>query len=152
MTLRGSCHCGNVSFELETSTAAAELPLRTCQCSFCRRHGARNTSDPAGRLTVVVADPAALSRYRFGLGITEFLVCGTCGIYVVATMVDGERLLATVNVNTMDDAAAFDRPPTPRHYDAESADVRLARRREAWTPAAVVVRGASGGTRGHDPK
>lgn len=140
MTLRGGCHCGNVKVELETSVAATELPLRTCQCTFCRRHGSRNTSDPAGRLTVFVADAAALTRYRFGLGITEFLLCGRCGIYVVATMDDGGRLLATVNVNALDDAAAFERPPTPRHYDGESAELRLARRREAWTPAEIVQR------------
>jgi hypothetical protein len=73
-TLRGECHCGNVAVTLDTAVDPGALPLRACQCSFCRRHGARVTTDPAGLLKISVRDPAILLRYRFGLGITDFLV------------------------------------------------------------------------------
>ena len=62
MTLQGSCHCGNLQVDFETEVALAALPLRACQCSFCRKLGVRATSDPAGRLRFQVREPALLSR------------------------------------------------------------------------------------------
>ena len=43
-TLTGGCHCGNMRVAFETSLDPRNLPLRGCQCSFCRRHGAVATS------------------------------------------------------------------------------------------------------------
>jgi len=60
--LRGGCHCGNLKVALETSLDPSVLQLRACQCSFCRRHGAVTTSDPAGRLLVEVGQPELLVR------------------------------------------------------------------------------------------
>ena len=86
----GSCHCGNLKLEFETMLEPAALPLRACQCSFCRRHVALSTSDPAGSVRVSVADASLLQRYRFGLGITDFLICRRCGVYLMAIMeIDG---------------------------------------------------------------
>ena len=39
MILRGACHCGQVEVAFETAMSVADLPLRACGCSFCRRHG-----------------------------------------------------------------------------------------------------------------
>src|SRR5437867_2205264 len=90
--LMGRCHCGNLALELESSLAAEELPLRACQCTFCRGHGAMSTSAPAGVLTVSARDAGGVVRYRFGLGITDFLICGRCGIFVAAFMeIDGRE-------------------------------------------------------------
>ena len=47
--LTGHCHCGNLELALETSVRPEELSLRADTCSFCRKHGARTTSDPSGR-------------------------------------------------------------------------------------------------------
>jgi hypothetical protein len=38
-TLNGSCHCGAVHVQLDPGKPVAELALRACQCSFCRRQG-----------------------------------------------------------------------------------------------------------------
>ena len=35
--LAGHCHCGAIRTILDSPHAPAELPLRACQCSFCRR-------------------------------------------------------------------------------------------------------------------
>src|SRR5438552_5931344 len=86
--LTGRGHCGNVELALETSVRPEELALRADTCSFCRRHGARTTSDPSGRIVITVHDPEQLLRYRFGLRTADFLVCGRCGIYVAAVMKD----------------------------------------------------------------
>src|SRR5919197_1382297 len=97
--LGGSCHCGNVRVLLRTTRLPASLALRACQCSFCARHGARTTSDPHAELEIHVADPSLLSRYRFGLRLSEFLVCSRCGVYVAAVITESGQHLATLNAN-----------------------------------------------------
>ena len=42
--LHGQCHCGAVRVEIE-GVEAADLPLRACQCGFCRRHRALGQDD-----------------------------------------------------------------------------------------------------------
>ena len=136
--LTGRCHCGNLELSLETSVRPEELSLRACTCSFCRRHGARTTSDPSGRVVITVHHPDELLRYRFGLETADFLVCTRCGIYVAAVMEEGSGSYATVNVNTLDAVDRFTRPATPVTYEGESAAERSARRKARWTPAVIV--------------
>jgi hypothetical protein len=131
----GGCHCGNLRYTLGTSLALAQLPLRACQCSFCRHHGARSTSDPAGRVRFEVRDPAQLTRYRFALRTADFLICARCGIYVGATLREDAGQWAIVNANTLDEAAQLTQQPQPMDYDGEDAASRQARRRARWSPA-----------------
>jgi hypothetical protein len=130
----GGCHCGNLRYTFETKLALAALPLRGCQCSFCRHHGARSTSDPDGRIRFEVRDPQQLTRYRFGLKTADFLICGKCGIYVGASMHEGARAWAIINANTLDEVAQLTQEPAPMDYDGEDTARRLARRRQRWSP------------------
>jgi hypothetical protein len=136
--LRGACHCGNLKVALETDVDPAALQLRACQCSFCRRHGAVTTSDPAGRLRIDVEHPELLLRYRFALGITDFLICRTCGVYVAAIMEANGGSLGVVNVNVLDDREPFARPSAPTQYGTETVDDREARRGKVWTPCSLT--------------
>jgi len=52
-------------------------------------------------------------RYRFGLGITDFLLCRKCGVYVAAVMTTAEGALGVLNVNVLDDRTPFARPAEP---------------------------------------
>jgi len=131
----GGCHCGNLRYALETQLALTQLPLRTCQCSFCRHHGARSTSDPAGRIRFEVQDAAQLTRYRFGLRTADFLICARCGIYVGALMQADGAQWAIVNANTLDEAAQLTQQPQPMDYDGEDELARRSRRRARWSPA-----------------
>jgi hypothetical protein len=133
-TLRGGCHCGNIRVVLETALDPHALPIRACQCSFCRRHGGITTSDPAGRLVIEFGQPEHLHKYRFALGITDFLLCRGCGVYLAAVMESEGRSLGVLNVNVLDDHAPFARPPTPMEYGAESVEDREGRRAKAWMP------------------
>ncbi|HEY3645163.1 MAG TPA: aldehyde-activating protein [Gammaproteobacteria bacterium] len=134
----GSCHCANLRFEFETELAPEALPLRACQCSFCRRQGALSTSDPRGRIRLEVAEPEQLQRYRFGLGITDFLVCRRCGVYLLAMMdIDGEPY-AVLNANALECRAAMTGAISPMEYAGEDQAARLARRKQRWTPVAAV--------------
>lgn len=136
MILGGGCHCGAIAVEFETSRAPEALPVRECQCGFCRRHAALNTVDPEGRVRIGAA-PGALSRYRFALGTADFLFCARCGVYIGCTLDDA---FATLNVRVLDDAARFTQAASPKVWDGERADERRARRRATWTPASVDER------------
>jgi hypothetical protein len=132
-TLHGSCHCGQLKLRFESTKEPEQLAVRVCQCTFCLRHGARCTSDPAGKITVDIGEPGVTSRYRFGLKSADFLICGRCGVFIGAFM----DALAVLNLNALDERARFVQPAQPMDYDGESLEERLARRRERWTPAEV---------------
>lgn len=139
----GQCHCGNVEVTFETGLRAEELPVRACACSFCRSHGARTTSDPNGRAKITIHDSRQLIRYRFGLKTADFLVCGTCGVYVGAVMQAGEKAYATVNINAFDALESFTQEPVAVTYERETEAERKARRERNWTPV-VSFRVGSG--------
>jgi hypothetical protein len=138
-TLTGACHCGALHLTFETPTPLATLPLRACACSFCRKHGVRTTSDPAGAVTFKIDDPGLLRRYRFGTRTTDTLICRNCGIYLAAVTAIEDALYAVINVNALDDQSAFERPAEIMNYDGESAGQRQARRQAKWTPATLDV-------------
>jgi hypothetical protein len=133
------CHCGNIELTYSTALPPSELPVRSCQCTFCRRHRARTSTDPAGRVGVRIHDEGRLSRYQFGLRLAEMLVCATCGCYAGALYRSGENLFAVVNLNLIDDPELNERTGKPVSYDGESAAERGARRERLWTPAAMVA-------------
>jgi len=133
----GGCHCGNITVEFDTHLALDELPLRADQCSFCRKHSARTTTDPKGRLRIIVRDSRLLLRYRFGLNTADFLACGRCGIYVAAVLTADGWSYATLNVNTLDHAEGLTQEARAVSYDFENSLQRRERRIENWTPAVV---------------
>jgi hypothetical protein len=110
----GHCNCGNLSFIFEASAGLEALGIRACQCNFCRAHNARATSDPNGAIHFSVREPELLARYRMGHGITDFLICARCGIYVAAVMDDASAQLMTVNANAFTPGPPRDLPVTPR--------------------------------------
>jgi hypothetical protein len=131
MEYLGSCHCAALGFAFSTQREPAHWPVRACQCRFCRSHGARTTSDPAGSLALLAKGAGQLVRYRFGLGTAEFWICGRCGVYVGAVTSDGR--FGLVNLN-----ALVEPIPLPdvqsMSYDGETSDQRIARRAQRWTP------------------
>lgn len=135
--LSGHCHCGAIRVELTTALPVDDLPLRACQCSFCRRHGALTTSDPNGCLHIKAA-PGSANRYRFGLEITDFLLCAECGVYVAAIMETDGRLTAVLNVPGVDLPGFGGRAAIPMNYDDETPDERVVRRAGRWMPAVFV--------------
>jgi hypothetical protein len=138
MLLTGRCHCGNLSLEFETAIPLGALPLRACQCSFCRTHGVLSTSDPEGRVSVRAEDGSQVQRYRFGLGITDFLICRRCGVYLMALAeVDGRRY-AVLNANALAGRSDMRAEPQSMDYEGEDAPARRARRKARWTPVAAL--------------
>jgi hypothetical protein len=134
---QGHCHCGSVRASLETRRPDDEIEVRACQCSHCRRRGAKTISDPEGHLHVTAA-PGTLRRYRFGLGITDFLLCRECGDYIAAVMEEDGRVYGVLNVLAADIQPFASRQALPMNYDGEDVASRVGRRTGKWTPATVV--------------
>lgn len=135
--LEGACHCGALTIRFDTTRAPAELPVRTCGCTFCTKHQPRYTSDPAGHVEIRLATPTSASRYRFGLRLADFLICGTCGVFVAAYEPAGR---AVINVHALARGTEIAAPPLQLTiYDTEDVAARTARRAQNWTPATLVV-------------
>ncbi|NIA70723.1 aldehyde-activating protein [Pelagibius litoralis] len=139
MQHKGGCHCGALGIEFTSDIAPEDMEVRTCLCSFCRKHGSRAVSDPAGAVRLILRDDAVVQRYRFGLATADYLLCGRCGVYVSAVIEDAGRHYAIVITGALENAKRFSQTPMPMDYDAEDEAARRARRRAKWTPAEVVV-------------
>jgi hypothetical protein len=137
-TYSGSCHCGAVKIAFSSDKKPEEMRVGRCACGFCRRHGARTMGDPGGSVEFRAA-PEGLSRYRFGLGITDYLLCARCGTYVGAIMADEGGPIGIVNVNSLEVRDSFDDAPPLHHYDGEDEARRRARRRKFWMKASVIA-------------
>jgi hypothetical protein len=132
MLIDGSCHCGNVTFQLDWKPDPVEIPARACGCSFCVKHGGVWTSCPAGSLRVRVRRPEHVTRYGFGTKTAEFHVCTGCGVVTVVTSRIEGRTYAVVSVNAFDNVDAVTLRRSPASFDGESEGDRLARRQRHW--------------------
>lgn len=130
----GACHCGAIRAAYSTDKP---LAFRRCGCGFCRRHGGTYSTDPDGSL-VVEAGAGGLSRYRFGHGTAQFLLCPHCGVFVaVVAEIDG-RLRAVVNMAVMEPPLHFSSDIPVMDFDGESDEDRTNRRRRNWIGAVTI--------------
>jgi hypothetical protein len=134
MRIHGSCHCGNISFELTWEPSPAEIPARACGCSFCTKHGGAWTSSPNGSLKVDIKDRSSVLEYAFGTQTALFHICRQCGVVPVATSEIAGRLYAVVSVNAFDDVARSMLQRLPVSFEGESTESRLVRRARNWVP------------------
>ena len=134
MLYQGKCHCGAIGYTYRTELAPEQWPIRSCQCSFCRMHGARTISDPLGRVEFEINEAASLNRYRFGQQSADFLLCGHCGGYLGAVVATQEGSFAVVNVNLLEPYIEALSAPQLMCYDSENIEDRIRRRARRWTP------------------
>ena len=137
--LTGTCHCGSVRVQVETALRPEMIPVRACQCTFCRAHAAKTFTDPAASARLESDRP--LIRYRFGKRTADFLLCPGCGVYVAALIEHQGRYLTTINAVGLQIEPLASRDATPAVYDDESAEARRQRREQRWMPT-VVLEGA----------
>lgn len=128
----GGCHCGNIRFAFFRPPWGETIPVRSCGCSFCVKHGGAYTSHPQGRLEVEARDPALVERYRFGTGTADFLICKTCGVVPVVTSAIDGTTYAVVSARAFEgvDHSRFD--VAPADFDGEGTGDRLERRKRTW--------------------
>jgi hypothetical protein len=135
----GGCHCGNLRVAFRTALDPAQMAPRACQCAFCRKHATGAVSDPDGHLEFILKNPDQVHLYRFGLGITEFVICRNCGVYAGAHMPDGEAAIGNVMAHVLDAHAQFTLPTIPVVRSGEDENGRRIRRRKSWTPSTLVT-------------
>lgn len=133
----GLCHCRAVGFDYRTAIAPEAWPIRACQCTFCRSHGALSTSDSGGSLRFVAHVPGALNRYQFGRKTADFLLCRDCGVYLGAVMQSERGSFGIINVRVLHSLLDRLQEPERMYYDNEGLAERQARRESRWTPIAV---------------
>lgn len=133
MIYSGQCHCGKLKASFESDKSPQELGVRTCQCAFCRAHGALNISDPEGE-TIIECAPEDVLRYRFALRTADFLICRHCGVYIAAVTGEGDDIRSTINVVGLRMSEFLSVEETPMQYGSETADERNSRRAKRWTP------------------
>ena len=143
MDIAGSCHCGNISFTLGWPGEVAEVPARSCDCTFCVKHGGVWTSNPQASLRVRLSDAGAVARYAFGTETADFLVCARCGVAPLVTSRIEDQVYAVVNVNTFD---GFDRArlrAAPASFEGEDVASRLDRRKRHWIADVTLAEGGA---------
>ena len=137
--IEGTCHCGNIRFNLQWPGSAEQIAVRECSCSFCQKHGGVWTSNPDATLSVLIGDASNLSKYRFGTATADFYVCATCGTVPFVISDIENHLYAVVNVNTFVgvDKSAWSQSVT--NFDGEDTDNRLSRRKRNWIPNVTIT-------------
>jgi hypothetical protein len=97
MSYEGSCHCGQIRFEVQGSFDEA----MECNCSHCSRKGYLLWFVP--RSAVKLRTPeTALSTYTFNKHIIQHHFCGQCGCAPFGFGVSNGRETAAVNVRCLE--------------------------------------------------
>lgn len=97
----GSCHCGNVKFEIQTKDEIKKVI--SCNCSICRRKGTLLFFVPIDQFKLV-SGQESLSDYQFGKKVIHHYFCQNCGVtsFSAGSNPDGTEMRA-VNVRCLDD-------------------------------------------------
>ncbi|SPB13630.1 aldehyde-activating protein [Caballeronia novacaledonica] len=76
-TLKGACHCGAVTFEVQTPVE----PAVRCDCSLCRRRGAVMSAPFTVDKLRILSGESELTLYQFNTRVAKHYFCKRCGIY-----------------------------------------------------------------------
>jgi len=76
-TLRGSCHCGAVKFEVEAEPARG---ASRCNCSVCTKLGALGSIVKPAAFKLLSPE-AGLGVYEWGAKISKRYFCKACGTH-----------------------------------------------------------------------
>lgn len=114
MKYRGSCHCGNVAFEVEGEIDG----VIDCNCSICSRKGSLLWFVPRDKLKLLTPDDNAAS-YSFNKHVIQHRFCKTCGIhpYGEGSSPGGQRM-AAINVRCLENLDLASVPVS--HYDGRA--------------------------------
>jgi hypothetical protein len=98
MNYKGSCHCGQVAFEVEGEIGGA----MSCNCSICQRKGSLMWFVPRDALRLSTPDENA-STYVFNKHVIKHRFCPTCGIHPYGEGTDpkGHRM-AAINIRCLE--------------------------------------------------
>lgn len=115
-TWAGSCHCGDVRFEVDGEIDE----VLDCNCSICKKKGLLHWIVTPDRFRLLAGEQA-LTTYTFGTGIAKHTFCRRCGVQpfyqprshpgridVNARCLDGVDV-ATLDIRAFDGRADWER-------------------------------------------
>jgi hypothetical protein len=114
MNYKGSCHCGNIVFEVEGELTGA----MACNCSICSRKGSLLWFVPRDKLQLLTPKKD-MSTYTFNKHVIRHRFCPTCGMHPFGEGVDpkGNRM-AAINIRCLE---GIDLAAVPvNHFDGRS--------------------------------
>ena len=95
--IKAACHCGAASLTVPT----APTEVTECNCSICRRLGARWAYYTPAEVTLPA--PATTQVYVWGDRMLAFHRCKACGVVTHWQSLDGARDRMAINARLMDD-------------------------------------------------
>lgn len=114
MRYRGSCHCGNVAYEVEGTIDG----VLSCNCSMCQRKGSLLWFVDRGALHLLTPDENA-GTYLFNKHAIRHRFCPRCGIHPYAESLDRSgQPKAAINVRCLENIDLASLPVT--HWDGRS--------------------------------
>jgi hypothetical protein len=116
---KGSCHCGDIRFEV---TGEVEGVL-DCNCTICTKKGFLHWIVEPSRFRMLSGSPAT---YSFGTHVAKHTFCARCGVHPFYTPRSHPDHV-DVNVRCLDgvDVAAIPRTPFDGRSDWEGSRARL---------------------------
>ena len=113
-THSGSCHCGQVAFEVEGEITGGVA----CNCSMCQRKGSLLWFVPRTALRVTTGEDA-MATYTFNKHVVRHRFCPTCGVHPFGEGVgqDGTAM-AAINLRCIEGIDLEAVPVT--HYDGRA--------------------------------
>lgn len=114
MTYTGSCHCGQIAFEVEGKIEG----VMACNCSICQRKGALLWFVPRENLQLKTR-AEDMSTYTFNKHVIKHHFCPVCGIAPFGEGVgpDG-KAMAAVNVRCLEKVEPESFPV--QHFDGRA--------------------------------
>lgn len=114
MIYKGSCHCGQIAFEVEGELTQ----VNDCNCSICSRKGWLLWFVPRQQLRLLTPE-TGLSTYTFGKHTIKHRFCPKCGIHPFGEGADPSgNQMAAINVRCLE---GVDFSPLPvHHFDGRS--------------------------------
>ena len=113
-THSGSCHCGQVAFEVEGEITGGVA----CNCSMCQRKGSLLWFVPRTALRVTTGEDA-MATYTFNKHVVRHRFCPTCGIHPFGEGVSPDgTAMAAINLRCIEGIDLEAVPVT--HYDGRA--------------------------------
>lgn len=114
MLYQGSCHCGEVAFEVEGELTQ----VMDCNCSICSRKGALLWFVPRDKLRLQTSE-TNLGTYTFNKHVIQHHFCPRCGIHTFGEGTDpAGKAMAAINVRCLE-GVDFSSLPV-KHFDGRA--------------------------------
>ena len=98
MIYQGSCHCGNIAFEVEGEIKE----VVACNCSICSRKGSLLWFVPRAKLRLLTPENG-VSTYTFNKHAIKHRFCAECGIHPFGEAADPKgNPMAAVNARCLE--------------------------------------------------